>query len=319
MIDLNTAKFCIWGYLNEDYNTYKHIHEGFLRALQYMGKQVIWLDDKNDLTGVDLSNTIFISEGLRAHNVPLRDDAFYVVHNIDASNSLHHFDGWPLLKWGVRCMRVPLPPGYTQLGAETYLWRDDKPNQFSGYPSAMDFPWATNLLPHEIVANKPNRVFRNDSKVVHWVASGWQGAVQAQKEFARACTESGVKFQRNGHGWTQEVSFAENERLIKESFIAPALASPHQIDVGYIPCRLLKNVSYGQYPVSNSDSVHRLFSGRTIYTPDAYQLFYDARAHLPEVSLAELHAVMDYVAENHTYVNRVNEILAAIRILLESK
>jgi hypothetical protein len=72
VFNLDTCRFIIWGY-KKIYHTHTHIHEGFYRTLQHMGKQVAWLDNPN---GVDFSNTYIISEHDASKSLPIRDDCF---------------------------------------------------------------------------------------------------------------------------------------------------------------------------------------------------------------------------------------------------
>ena len=83
---------------------------------------------------------------------------------------------------------------------------------------------------------------------------------------------------------------------------------------GYTPA-----VSYGQYGITNSDAVDRLFGGNVAYHPDAYQLAFDGRSRLMRLTLPELHSAMDFVAENHTYLNRIDSITKAARLMLENR
>jgi len=105
----------------------------------------------------------------------------------------------------------------------------------------------------------------------------------------------------------------ENVRLIQESYIAPAINIPYQTEVGYIPCRIFKNISYGQFGVTNSSAVYDFFKGRVIYNSDPYRLFYDARERLPEVPLSLLHSLMDEVAKKHTYLNKIDALMKSAR------
>jgi hypothetical protein len=310
--NLDTCKYIVWGLVNT-YHTHKHIHEAFYRTLKLLGKQVLWLDAKSNLSGIDFSNTLFISynDCVRDElgSIPLRKDCFYVIHNNIYPNMLSSFDGLNRLNWGVH------------LGIHNY---DEEKIVFAPgtiyYPGSktVNFSWATDLMPSEIMANKPSRVFRSDSKIVYFVTSSWNASGEEVKKFEKACNENGITFE-----WTGKtrgpVTIEENIRLIKESYMAPALSCPEHCDHGYIPCRIFKNISYGQYGITNSKWVRDVFDGHVIFHSDPYQLFYEAREKLPQITLAELYAQMDFVAQNHTYVNRIEALSRAIRIILENK
>jgi|SRR5271157_36622 len=313
MINLNTCKFCLWGFKNS-YHTYGHVHEAYYRTLKAIGKEVFWIDSETDIRNIDFSNTFFLTQNdvlsRDIDSIPLRKDCFYAVHN-SIQGGRDRFDNLDWMAFGNYLRKNPhRGPVELLLAPDTPFYWDSK---------TVDFFFATNLLPNEIQANKPSRVFRSDSRVVNWVASSWQGATQEMAQFRRACSENQIAVEWYGQGKKGIVSVEENVRLIQESYIAPALVSPEQYKMGYLPCRIFKNISYGQYGVVNSEFINDVFDGKLICNQDCYRLFYDARERLPGIQLADLHSLMDYVAENHTYLNRFDALLKAARLVLENK
>jgi hypothetical protein len=314
MINLDTAKFCIWGFKNK-YHTYGHVHEAYLRALRHMGRQAIWVDAKDDVSNVDFSNTFFMSVNdvmaspIEMAKIPLRTDCFYAMHN-NLQGNRSSFDGLDWMAYGNYLRKNPRYPGQEIIAPDTVFYPESK---------TVDFFFATDMLPHEIEKNKPSRVFNSGSRVVNWVASSWQGARNEIEEFRRACEAYGIRVDWWGHERKGVVSIEDHVRLIQESYIAPALVSPEQYTMGYIPCRIMKNISYGQYGVCNSEHINEVFDGRLICNRDSFQLFFDAKERLPEIKLSEIHSLMDYVAENHTYLNRVDALLKSARLVLENK
>ncbi len=294
MIDLSKQKFCVWGFKNPPYDTFRHIHEAFYRALKFLGKNVSWLDARDDISGIDFSNTFFITQNnavmREVGSIPLREDCFYAVHN-NIQGGRERFEGLDVLPYGVRLAGIP----------------EFDPNGLS-----VNIPWATDLLPHEIEANKPSTVFQSRSKVVNYVGSVWSVNRKEIDAFANACFDNGINFSQVQGG----VSIEDNVRLIRESYMAPAIVgSGHP--VGYLPCRIFKNISYGQFGVTNSSYVNDLFEGRLVYNSDTYGLFFDARERLAKTPLSELHSLMDYVAKNHTYLNRIDTLIHGARMILE--
>lgn len=295
MIDLRREKFCVWGFKDRTYyDTFTHIHEAWYRALKFLGKQVLWLDACDSLDGIDFSDTFFITQNCAVQRegalIPRRKDCFYAVHNgIQSGKEL--FEGLDILPFGVQLHGTP---AVERAGC-------------------INFPWATDLLPDEIERNKPSRVFNSLSRRVTYVG-GTADAGAEIGDFGAACLENGISFSVVTGG----ISIEENVRRIKESYVAPALIGPFH-PKGYLPCRIFKNISYGQYGVTNSPYVRDLFDGRVIFSTSAYDLFYQASETLPAVSVEQLHSVMDYVAENHTYLNRLNTLMTAEKQILEAK
>lgn len=107
----------------------------------------------------------------------------------------------------------------------------------------------------------------------------------------------------------------QHQRLITSAYLAPAIVGEWQKKVGYIPCRIFKNISYGQLGVTNSRHVYELFDHKIVYNPDTYQLFFDAKKRLETITLDEIYELMDLVKTKHTYVNRIQTILDYLKFL----
>jgi hypothetical protein len=111
----------------------------------------------------------------------------------------------------------------------------------------------------------------------------------------------------------------ENVRLIQASYMAPAISDKLHARIGYIPCRVFKNISYGQVPLTNNKFANDFFQGRLIHNPDVRQLFFDGREQLAKYELKTLHNLMNEVAEKYTYLNKVDVLLQAAKLVQESR
>jgi hypothetical protein len=170
-------------------------------------------------------------------------------------------------------------------------------------------PWATDLLPPEIDANMdrletlwaqrgPHAAF-----VGYFIPDPWHEAkdwLQARGITLTACGGYGLK----------NVSVEENMKRIQSSRIAPALQSREQVDRGYLPCRILKNISYGALGISNNPAVERLFgpdlfSKLIVGTGIGDTLSKGLDATLDPAAQRQL---MAHIRDNHTYVNRLQEV-----------
>jgi len=314
MVNLNTCNFCFWGFYNT-YDTFGHIFEAWLKALRFKfpNRQVLWLDDQSDISNIDFSNTVFISVNVAGmKNLPKRKDCMYVVHNTDdnVKASFGDLSQYTFMNYGINAAATPISKDDIEVGLDAYL----SLQPWEKYTSLI-MRWGTNLLPHEIEANKPERVFNYESKVVNFVGSEYP---TVHGPFGQVCWENGILFRRLG-SFGAPVSVEENIRLVKESYMAPAINNPDHNKVGYIPCRIFKNISYGQFGITNNKHVQEYFKDRLIFNEDTRQLFYDARERLPNIKLEELHSLMDDVAKNHTYLNKTDALLTAIRITQENK
>ena len=314
--NLDTCKIVIWGHKHA-YHTQRHIHEAIARALPLTGRQTAWVDGEKEAAQYDFSNTLFLGEFQSIRGLPQRSDCFYLIHNVDENNRLSYFDGLQLMRWGVSVKTTVRPSDAVSLGNGAHF-----------YPPvnccpAMDMIWATDALPHEIEAMKPSRVYNPESNVINWVGTcvrGHNGEEVAP--FRQACRDNGVDFQTYG-GYNSvdkpPVSREHGIKLIQDSRFAPAILIGWQTASGYISCRSLKNISYGQFGVTNSPDVNALFEDKLAFNRDTYSLFQTATERLAKASLADLHRQMDIVAQNHTYVTRIESMLKAVRLALETK
>jgi len=324
--------YVVWGFRNS-YHTHSHIHEGLYRALNHLfpGKSE-WLDEYSHVD-VNRPNSFFITNHDVAPQLPAREDSFYLVHG--GSDYAYVKDKfWGLrghMSWNVfidwsYAYDDAAPFGRRPLNRPEAVWvGEDAPY----YPSQkhMDFRWATDLTPPEIEANKVGaRPWRPESRVINYVGTYWRVNEVEINRFQAACQAGGIELRHYGAGQVEGynhlgrnnvVSIADNQRLMRESYFAPAIVGSHHLTEGYAPCRIFKNISYGTMGVTNSEKVQKLFGGRLIHHNDPYQLFFDARDRLPSVTQTQLYELMDFVAQKHTYLNRLNAIFKAAELVWE--
>lgn len=349
MINLDNCRYVVWGFKNpQNYHTHSHIHEAFYRVLKLTGKDVQWLDhmsaEMSILTPRNFSNTLFISEHAAAkQGMPILDDCFYVIHglNNDPEMSAKMSGIKNRLSWNVyhdyshgnpeEWERVGRPQ-ITDVRQYGRFLRNVSPDSTKNYDRIflaedapyypkekhMDFRWATDLVPSEIAKLTPVK-FPGPTKKIHWIGTHWFVNQKELHAFDNACNENGIEFTHFGAGQNGVVTIEENIRLVRESYFAPAISGSHHLTEGYVPCRIFKNISYGQMGITNSKRVNDIFGGRLIFNPDAHALFYDAVAQLPLIPVERIQELMDYVSKNHTYLNRLDSILKAARLVLEDR
>ena len=86
-----------------------------------------------------------------------------------------------------------------------------------------------------------------------------------------------------------------------------------QIEHGYIPCRVLKNISYGQLGVTNSFESDYMLHGNTLFNADEGEL---ARsfASLPNRCGKKQRRAYQLVRQRHTYLNRWEFLMTAFKL-----
>ena len=277
--------------------THSYIHYAFYKAFHHLGYDTYWFDANDDVQNIDFSNSLFITEGNAHTNIPLRSDCRYVLHNCDPAKYKDLFEQ--------KCCMVLQVYTHDVLKRDVIKIDDCIYYQFDS--DIMYMPWATDLLPHEIDAIKKQVPHFKKEKSICWIGTIWDGADGNRSKirpFEQACQHNSIQFRQFSH-----LNADQNIELIQRSYMAPALQGKWQCEVGYIPCRIFKNISYGQMGITNSKTVYELFKGKVVYNEDTYQLFFDAQKRIKNMSNKELFALMDFVKEKHTYLNRIDHIL----------
>lgn len=286
----------IWGHKLHSH-THSYIHWGFYRAFQALGYPTYWLDN-NDIINMDLSSTLFITEGQVDQLIPLRNDCWYILHNCDGGK-------YSSLGDKKRCITLQV---YTHDCLPRNLTKIEECIYYNVKDRIIHMPWATDLLPHEIDTVKTTIPHRNVNNTdIYWIGSYGGGEFGNQNEinsFIHAAAISGIKFSH-----LVQKSMEENINLIQKSYMAPTIVGKWQCKQGYVPCRIFKNISYGQFGITNSETIYTLFNKKIVYNPDTYQLFYDAKEKIDNLDINELYELMDFVRDHHTYINRIQTLL----------
>jgi hypothetical protein len=296
-------KVVIWGHKLHSH-THSYIHKGFYDAFTYLGYNTYWFDNDDEVSSFDFSKTLFLTEGQVDQKIPLRGDGVYVLHNCDGGK-YHHLN---CVSLQVYTDNVLKQPNIVQIEPCIY---------FDMAGKELIFPWATNLFPKEIEKIKQSLPTLQKERAIYWIGTigeGYFGNVTELEPFVRACRENEIPFIAPNSCATG-ISAEEHQCLITSAYLAPAIVGEWQKQVGYIPCRIFKNISYGQMGVTNSRHTYELFDRKIVYNPDTYQLFYDAQERLKTITQEEINALMDVVKEKHTYLNRAHTLLTFLELL----
>jgi hypothetical protein len=269
-----------------------------------MGYETYWLDDNDDISNFDFSNSIFLSEEQSSKKMPLRKDCKYILHHIVGNDNTEKYNGLNCVNLNVfnkKCLNFEKINDYTFIDKGNFLYQ----------------PWATDLLPQEINLNDINFPREDNIYFIGSVSTGWNDIFKECTEFTRAAKTKNLNFIIKG-GYTGSiitdllkceggfVSVEDSINFIKKSYFSPIFQSIEQREMQYIPCRIFKNISYGQYPITNCNHLNFIFPDKLIYNENTYDLFFDAERKKNKEILKEL---MNEVKEKHTFINRINQIL----------
>jgi hypothetical protein len=291
----------IWGHKLHTH-THSYIHNGFYIAFKYLNYDTYWFDN-NDISVRDkfnFDNSLFITEGQVDSNIPINNTCTYILHNCNGEK-YKDIDK----KFNLQVI--------TKSDLEKYKF--NKIDIASYYHSnLLMICWATDLLPEEI--NKNILKVKNNSIESKDVLNFIGMPLYPWDEVLNWCNNNNITYKSFGGFNNTNVSIEENMKLIQESIIAPAIQEPWQVEHGYIPCRIFKNISYGKMGVTNNKFVNDfIFDDKLIYDTDIHKLMNKAIEFNSSPKYKDtLIELMEYVRDNHTYINRVNSILEFLKI-----
>lgn len=291
-------KFIAFGCKDKN-STHSYIHYAYQKAFESLGWESYWIDN-DEAHIVDFSGAIVLTLGGSDRNIPIRKDCKYILHNCEIMHYSSVIDNSLIL----------------QVFSKDVFARDvEKIDDCIYYQKDKNFgasvlyqPWATDLIPSEI-EERTNLNFSMDRKVL-WVGSIWNSARQGNTEeiskLRLALEKRGLILEK------AEADYHNNKDIINKSFISPSVQGAWQCDVGYIPCRIFKNISYGEFGITNSKWVHELFKGQLVFDEDIDNMVEMSISKKESITLEEINSQIRLVKEKHTYINRIQNILKVI-------
>lgn len=280
-------------------HTHSYIHNAFYLAFKALGYDTYWFNDSTDVSGFDFSDSLFLTEGQVCDRMPVMKGCSYILHNC------YNEALWDAIKQqDVNYIKMQV---YTDDVLQYITEKLDTCIHYDKPGKIIYMPWATDLLPEQI--NPLSRTVH--SNMSYWVGSMGDGIFgnNAQLEgFKRACNENNIHFKH-----ANNLSVEDNIRVIAESYMAPAIVGGWQKEKGYIPCRIFKNISYGQFGMTNSARVNELFDGKLIYSDNEFDLFRMMKEKMDSPTYEqELTDLITLVRDKHTYINRINTLLSCL-------
>jgi len=333
----NTTQFqniIIWGY---PYGTHtqSYVWYGFYRAFSALGIPVYWLSkdwqfSPTAQTHINVENSLFICERNDMLGMPLVPSSTYIVNNLGSrpETDISNFFAGKVKRF------------LDLRNHSLYYWDDrinvyqiNRPEVLKLAPGCMIehsrdgidklyIAWATDLLPNEIALDDCYLPREKEAWYVGTIGGGRGGIDdclpverpehdnrKALREFRSACIENGIDFKSNCP-WLNPISQEHSYNLIKKSFLTLDSRHDEMKKWGYIPCRIMKNISYGQIGLCNSPAAFEFLEGEVIYRDNGAELFYEGLKNQKNYNLIKKQMML--VKEKHTYINRVNSLLAAL-------
>ena len=201
----------IWGHKLHSH-THSYIHYGFHRAFHYLGYKCLWLDNNDDISNIDFSKSLFITEGQVDKNIPIRNDSIYLLHNCDRSKYLginNLFNIQVITKADLNRY------SYTECSNEYGYYSEDQ----------LLLCWATDLLPEEV--NMNIKLVQNNelksSNNLNFVGM----SIYPWDEVKIWCENNGYKYNNYG-GFSNNVSckkYGTNTRINISTCVSRKMAS----------------------------------------------------------------------------------------------
>ena len=294
-------KVVVWGH-----KPFTHTHSFdqsyFYRSFKYLGFDTYWFDNKDDVSGFNFENTLFLTEGQVDQKIPLKRSSSYILHHCKLDKYIDN--GCRYIQWGNYTHDCKLGnnfyyPGNAIEKIAYYAFLDAK-NHILLQPSG------TNLLPNEFPSGLSP--FNPRAKSIYYIGSVGDDNRDMVMDFKKACRDHGKKFVL-----AQSVSDKKAQRLVCESFVNPDIRCQHHVNVGYLPGRVFKNISYGVIPATNSKFCSEFFGDVLPYSEDCYGLLEANEKFLRDPGNAvRSRELMREVQEHHTFVTRVQTILGVL-------
>ena len=297
-MDFPFKRLVIWG-LRDVQHTHRYIHLGFFSTAQKLGIPVLWVENLASNREAIRAGDLVISVNVAGDKLPIVRGAKYVLHNFKGSFD-HMLD-----QLGEDCVQLQVFTNATAKGAEeigtcTYINRSTR---------TLIQPWGTNLLRHEFLPPPKTRL----KYFVFWIGSVWnnqldQGNVNEYAAMKRALWRNHKLLFR------PKVSDAWAARLVRRSVISPAIAARWQVENGYLPCRMFKNVSYGQLGTTNVMEFEKILGSALISSTDIDRLV-DGDLSIKDTDRADMIREQQKLIANHTYEDKLRYMLQAFEML----
>ncbi len=277
MFDKKFSRFVVWG-LKDCYHTHKFIHRAYYFTARKLGIPTVWLKDEpasntlllpGDLVLVIADNAGFPRWTSDSWIRPLPNISYIFYrnyrHDVICQLKKEQYIFWQEYK---------IPParetGHIQSGVFTgsefkdYLYPNmDHPDTqrisaaenvdgllFNPTLRFLIQPYGTDLLPWEF---RPP-VFNPDTKKVNYIGSFWDGSADVLLQFNRYLHTVGLQF-----CLYPSVTRDKQIDCIRQSRLAPSISGKHVV-LNYPPCRMYKNISYGQLGYANVPIHQKLYS-----------------------------------------------------------
>ena len=341
----NITHLVVHGLKWKTQHTHRYIHESIYNTFLYIADRcaeqsitrptVIWCDDKADSTKIytnicDINNPesnylIFTTPHLETDKyLPILQNAYYIVHFrkevLYKNTPITKYDYLLQTKRAVKYVEFRYDPTntyYHENNMTGVITIDNTPFWFDTIANEAHLAWGTNLLPKEINTNI--ELIRSSNDPLFKLQSYFCGSIWRVNESDIIQWDTNCKRIGIDSICEKQMDESMHQQMVRESFLSHAIQgeSQRQSDIKYyIPCRILKNISYGAIPITNNIGVYNMLKEYgVIYDIDIARLFDKALVRYNEILenyddyKREQIRVMEYIRDHHTFLNRISTII----------
>jgi hypothetical protein len=301
-------RIVIWG-LKKTYHTHRHIHQAFYKNAVRLGYETLWVeDDKKNQKHILPGDLIIFSEVYgkmvpekfksEDYNLPIRDDVKYCLHNCKE-----------VLKEQININNYINLAVY-QNKAEGADIKIDTARYFDAKTRTLYQPWGTDLLYTEF--KKP---VYNKNRFMFWIGSIWnndqnQGNIKQINILKDVLIKHKLRFVQ-----LRFIPDFLNTFFIRRSRTAPAIAGQYQVDINYLPCRMFKNISYGQLGITNVKKFSDILGPDYIIENDnSIETIIDKVLKLSPEEYKKIVKEQQEKIKNYTYKESIENIIKCLQL-----
>lgn len=287
------SRIVIWG-LRLTNHTHRYIFLGYYNNLREAGLNVVWLEDTAENNNYIKDNDIVFVVNVASKNIIYKEKCFYVLHNVEFAEDEQNrpcFDRTINLqvythKAKQRFAEVISPP--------FILWESGSRTLYQ--------PWGTDVPPYRFSLPIPSKA---KSNIFYWIGSIWnnelnQGNIHEIGQLKKILHSNGIIFKH-----VFPVPSSGLVKLTQRS--AMPLAGSWQVNSGYLPCRVFKNVSFGCLSMTNVVEFNEIFKG--VISGSISEMI-DAYKSLPSKELLERIRCQQEDNKKYTYFSMLKNIFS---------
>lgn len=303
-------KVIIWGYPLHKH-THSYTHAAVYKAFKHLGYETYWFHDDDYPEDFDYEDCLFFTEGFADTKIPLRKTSTYFVHVcVNPDKYLGKVKKLVDVRYLMNKMDSDNYNFVLDRSKCDVLDKGVLHEKDSGDYEIIYMAWATNLLPDEIDLECA-KIKRSDTYYFLGSISGSGRFANAEyiQQFAECCAKIGVKTSVNDP-WQNPLSEEDNLRLTQQSFMCPDFRNRTHKKWGYIGCRLMKAISFGQLGMTNSKISQEFIDDSVLYSESIPELFQLGLEHKDDIE--RIQHQMNIIRKEHTFVNRAQGLLKLI-------